>query len=113
MKEDKALKKVLKQKGKFQLPNHFEYTLMQAVYQEAEKKKRRSYAVGLITISFVSLSFIVATFFFISPYLDLRSYTKYISFNNPLFQFYSMIGFIALFLLMMESIIRKKMLKHR
>ena len=115
MSENKLINKILQNRRDEQLPYGFNDRVMRQVYIEAERKSRRSYVKGILLISIVSLFMAVSgvvvlkSFFNIS--LDLSfDFLNWKFSNEDLSAFLncSYIGFLALILLMIDMLLRKR-----
>ena len=115
MSENKLIDKLLRNKPDEQLPYRFNDRVMRQVYIEAERKSRRSYVKGILLISIVSLfmavSGVVVLKSFFNINLDLSFDFLNWSINNEdlsAFLNCSYIGLLALILLMIDLLLRKR-----
>ena len=115
MSENKLINKLLQNKPDKQLPYGFNDRVMRQVYIEAEQSRKRSYAKGILLISFVSVimavSCVVILKSFFNINLDLSfDFLNWTISNEDLSAFlnYSYIGLLALILLMLDMFFRKR-----
>jgi len=116
MYQDKALKKVLENKEKFDLPYGFENLMMNQILLEAKKSKRRSAILLLCLISSVSLGMIVGTIVLFKYYLGVNISMPEIQNQfspeaGKMFGFFFYIAFLVLMLLGLDTYLRR--LKHK
>jgi hypothetical protein len=81
MKQDKAIIKALKSTESPVLSAGFNTGLMNQLYREVEKKKRRSYILSLCLLSMVSLCLIAMAVYLLEDYLSVD-----FSFHLPAFK---------------------------
>lgn len=112
MEQDKAIQKVLNNSKLIGLPYGFENKVMKAIFQKAEKQVKRKFALNIVLVSLVSIAIISGTFYILHnyysvslnltiPQLNYSNETKYI------FAFSFYIAFIVLFLLWLDTFLRR------
>ncbi|MDD5185023.1 MAG: hypothetical protein PHS84_07140 [Paludibacter sp.] len=116
MTEDKALKKVLKVHNNTLLPVEFNKVLMNRIYIESEKKRRRSFIWGICLISFVSLSLITMAIYLLKDYLSFNISLHFPAFvwspgSESIFGFSSYIALLVLVLLALDRYLRS--IRHK
>ena len=111
MTEDKALRKVLERQNTGKLSSGFNTTLMDRVYLESVKKKKRSFILALCGISGISLCLISLAVYLLKDHLSF-------SFQWPVFRlsaeskalygFSFYIAFLVFLLIALDAYLRHK-----
>jgi len=112
MGQNNAIKKALKARRSVELPYGFENQIMRRVYVEAEKKRKRSFFIGISLISFVSVLMIAATIYLLKIYfafkLQIRMPAVSVTSESlNVFGFSCYIALLVLALLGLDSYFRK------
>jgi len=108
MNEDRAIKKVVKQSDAGHLPYGFSSTVMEKVFHEAEKKRRRAWYTGLGLVSGISLLMAAACVLVLRYYFDFQlGPVNFEKADGKLFGFFTYIGLLALVLLFFDWLLRK------
>jgi len=115
MSKDKALIKTLI-RNPDNLPDRFEEQVMNLIFLEAEKKRRRNYSLSLMLVGVVSLAMIGTAFFVLEHFfsfnmLDLFSGIHIRFQYNPVYTSCFYIAFLALVLLGLDYKFRRIMKK--
>ena len=111
MEKDNALRKVLQQPVKSQLPFGFENRVMKQVFMEAERKRRRRYLSGIALATLISLLLAGSVIFMFYYYFDIRISLKWMKSlpqeSHRMYFFFTYISSLVLLLLLVEGILRK------
>ena len=126
MKTDNALRAVLARR-KGELPYGFEYRIMRQIQREVERKENRRDLLGLVTVVFVSISFLTGIYVvfknvlhidFLQPFASIRFPLWHPTITMPTVEkltqctFCLTILLAMLVLLSLDSLFRRKMRKR-
>jgi membrane protease YdiL (CAAX protease family) len=104
----KALKSALNNRRSTNLPYGFEQQMMRRILLEAEQKKKRSFAWGLIVISFVSIGMIAATIYILTFYFSFSLHLTLpnLSISSQTQSWFVSCGYIAILMLALLALDR-------
>lgn len=113
MNQDKALKKVLEDRFHDELSSDFNVRTMHRIMKAATRQKKRIFVLQLCLVSIISAGLVFFAFFFIENYTgkDFTLFELSVLRNIYDHVFTIYIALLALFLLMMDMLLRKKINK--
>ena len=113
MNQDKALKKVLEDRFHDELSSDFNVRTMHRIMRATARQKKRIFILQLCLVSIVSAGLVFFTFFFVKDHTgkDFVFFALHIFRNIYDHVFAIYIALLALFLLMMDMLFRKKINK--
>lgn len=111
MKDDKALRKAMSQ-IEAPLPNGFHSRVMEKIYQEAEYVNKKSYVMGVVLASMVSLLLITGAVYLLAVYSEFSVLGSIPRINlhfltGPTLVYYVCFASIVIVLLTLDLLIRQ------
>jgi hypothetical protein len=107
MAQDKALKRALQKQSLDKLPTDFNSRLMMQIHREAERKKKRSFIIGLCSVSAVSLLLISLAIYLLKDYLTFSFHIPALSpESRAIYGFCFYIAFLIVLLIGFDNYFR-------